>query len=235
MGDSSIGRGKEKAWMLPCLGVLSPSAWTPNNKVSCDFNQLKEQFLIAFHLDFCFLAISRSTTCFFGIKSHVRMTLFPFLSGNNRGSAQVARLDYLHFLLIAGSVPAAYVTGRALPGHAHSKALCQLSGWLCFSQGNESLQWLLPLHPWYWFLISYPDRRSGIQEDPDLVQAPVLFPSLYGSNGFPALPSLSSPASLWMWPLRSSEKMDYQATLGITTGLPPVCVFAEPDSLHRGF
>lgn len=153
--------------MLPCLRVLSPSPRTPHNKVSCGFNQLKEQFLISFHLDFHFRPISRSTTCFFGIKSHIRMTLFPFLSDSNRDSAQVARLNYLHFSLITGNVPAAYVTGRALRGRARSEALCQLSGWLCFSQGNESLQRLLPLHPWYWFLISYPGRRSGIQEDPD--------------------------------------------------------------------
>lgn len=46
--------------------------------------------------------------------------------------------------------------------------LCQLSGWLCFSQGNESLTQLLLLHPWYWFLISHPGMRSGHQGGPRL-------------------------------------------------------------------
>lgn len=46
------------------------------------------------------------------------MPLFPFLSDNNRDSAQVARLNYLRLSLITGNVPAAYVTGRALRGGA---------------------------------------------------------------------------------------------------------------------
>lgn len=113
---------KEKAWMLSCLRVPSP-AWTPNNKVSCDFKQLKEQFLMFFHLDFHFLDISRNTTCFFCIKSLIRMTLFPFLWDNNRDNSQVDRLNDLHFSFNAGSVPAAYVMGE-LSEATHAARRC---------------------------------------------------------------------------------------------------------------
>lgn len=110
-GRQQERQGKEKAWMLSCLRVLSP-AWTLNNKVSCDFKQLKEQFLTFFHLDFHFLDISRNTTCFFWIKSLIRMTLFPFLWDNYRDNTQVTRLYDQHILLMSGSVPAAYMMGE---------------------------------------------------------------------------------------------------------------------------
>lgn len=122
--------------MSPCFGVLSPYAWTPNNKVGCDLNQPKEQFLISFHLEFHFLGISHHVICVFqDQKSHwdnsnSYHTVIVFIWD----SAQVSTLNYLHFSLIADvfqQETCQLLTWLGeLRGRARSTAACQLSGWL---------------------------------------------------------------------------------------------------------
>lgn len=122
--------------MSPCLGVLSAYAWALNNKVSCDFNQPKEQFLISFHLDFLFLGISIVLWAFSGSKAMSRQVWLHSYHAEIAfiwDRAQVSALNYFHFLLIINVLQQEMCQLLMWPGELWepcSTALCQLSQWL---------------------------------------------------------------------------------------------------------